>query len=130
MKMRREHRVPLPRQAISLLRELHSLTGNGELVFPSIRSNSRSMSENTLNAALRRMGYGKDEVCSHGFRATFSTIANESKKWTPDAIERHIAHVEKNTVRRAYNRAQFWDERVEMAQWWADLLDELRAGGL
>ena len=129
MKMRREHRVPLSRQAICLLRELHALTGDGELVFPSIRSNSRPMSENTLNAALRRMGYAKDEVVAHGFRATFSTIANKSGKWNPDAIEAALAHVENNSVRRAYNRAQFWDERVEMVQWWADLLDELRAGG-
>lgn len=129
MKMRREHRVPLSRQAISLLRELYSLTGDGELVFQSIRSRSCPMSENTLNAALRRMGYAKDEVVAHGFRATFSTIANESGKWNPDAIEAALAHVEKNSVRRVYNRAQFWDERVEMAQWWADLLDELRAGG-
>ena len=87
------------------------------------------MCENTLNAALRRMGYAKDEVVSHGFRATFSTITNESGKWNPDAIEAALAHVENNSVRRAYNRAQFWDERVEMAQWWADLLDELRVGG-
>ena len=129
MKMRREHRVPLSRQAICLLRELHALTGDGELVFPSIRSNSRPMSENTLNAALRRMGYAKDEVVAHGFRATFSTIANEFGKWNPDAIEAALAHVENNSVRRAYNRVQFWDERVEMVQWWADLLDELRAGG-
>ena len=83
MKMRRDHRVPLPRQAISHLRELHSLTGDGELVFPSIRSNSRPMSENTLNAALRRMGYAKDEVVAHGFRATFSTIANEFREMEP-----------------------------------------------
>jgi integrase len=129
MKMRREHRVPLSRQAISLLRELYSLTGDGELVFQSIRSRSCPMSENTLNAALRRMGYAKDEVVAHGFRATFSTFANESGKWNPDAIEAALAHVENNSVRRAYNRAQFWDERVEMAQWWADLLDELKAGG-
>jgi integrase len=67
-------------------------------------------------------------VVAHGFRATFSTFANESGKWNPDAIEAALAHVENNSVRRAYNRAQFWDERVEMAQWWADLLDELRAG--
>jgi integrase len=127
MKMRREHRVPLPRQAITLLRELHALTGGGELVFPSIRSISRPMSENTLNAALRRMGYAGDEVVSHGFRATFSTIANEFGKWNPDAIERQLAHVENNSVRRAYNRAEFWDERVAMAQWWADLLDQLKA---
>ncbi len=127
MKMRREHRVPLPRQAITLLRQLHAFTGGGELVFPSIRSASRPISENTLNAALRRMGYSKDEVCSHGFRATFSTIANESGKWNPDAIEAALAHVENNSVRRAYNRAEFWDERMRLAQWWADLLDQLKA---
>ncbi len=129
MKMRREHRVPLPRQAIAVLRELHAITGAGELVFPSIRTASRPISENTLNAALRRIGYAKDEVTSHGFRATFSTLANESGKWNPDAIERALAHVESSNVRRAYLRADFWDERVAMAQWWAELLDELRAMG-
>ncbi|WP_083967235.1 integrase arm-type DNA-binding domain-containing protein, partial [Methylosinus sp. R-45379] len=126
MKMRREHRVPLPRQALAILRRLHGLTGGGELVLPSVRSASRPISENTLNAALRRMGYASDEVTSHGFRATFSTIANESGKWKPDAIERALAHVENNDVRRAYHRAEYWEERVAMAQWWADLLDELR----
>ena len=127
MKMRREHRVPLPRQAIGVLRDLHALTGTGAFLFPSVRSAARPISENTLNAALRRMGYAKDEVVSHGFRATFSTIANESGQWNPDAIERALAHVENNSVRRAYLRADFWDERVAMAQWWADLLDELKA---
>jgi integrase len=87
MKMRREHRVPLPRKATSLLRDLRALTGDGELVFPSIRSTSRPMSENTLNAALRRMGYAKDEVVAHGFRATFSTFANESGNGTPTPLK-------------------------------------------
>jgi integrase len=128
MKMRREHRVPLPRQAVTILRTLHTLTGRGEFVFPSIRTAARPISENTLNAALRRMGYTQDEVTAHGFRATFSTIANESGKWNADAIERALAHVENNNVRRAYMRAEFWEERVAMGQWWADLLDELRTG--
>jgi integrase len=125
-KMRREHRAPLPRQAVDILRRLHSLTGGGALVFPSVRSIARPISENTLNAALRRMDYSSDEVTSHGFRATFSTFANESGKWNADAIERALAHVENDGVRRAYHRAEYWDERVAMAQWWADLLDELR----
>lgn len=128
-KMRREHRVPLPTQAVAILRQLHGLTGGGELVFPSIRSTSRPISENTLNAALRRIGYASDEVTSHGFRATFSTIANESGKWSADAIERALAHVDSDSVRRAYHRAEYWEERVAMAQWYADLLDELRVMG-
>jgi integrase len=126
MKMRREHRVPLPHQAVEILRALHRSTGRGELVFPSVRSSQRPISENTLNAALRRMGYGKDEATAHGFRSTFSTIANEAGKWNSDAIERALAHIENNDVRRAYLRAEYWDERVAMAQWWADLLDKLR----
>lgn len=128
-KMRREHRVPLPTQAIAILRQLHGLTGGGKLVFPSIRSMSRPISENTLNAALRRIGYASDEVTAHGFRATFSTIANESGKWSADAIERALAHVDSDAIRRAYHRAEYWEERVAMAQWYADLLDELRVAG-
>lgn len=112
-----------------MLRDLHALTGTGAFLFPSVRSAARPISENTLNAGLRRMGYAKDEVTSHGFRATFSTIANESGKRNPDAIERALAHVENNSVRRAYLRAKFWAERAALAQWWADLLDELKASG-
>lgn len=130
MKMRREHRVPLPHQAVGILRYLYGLTGGGELTFPSVRSTLRPISENTLNAALRRLGYASDEVTAHGFRATFSTIANESGKWNADAIERALAHVENNDVRRAYLRAEYWDERVAMAQWYADLLDQLRLSGV
>jgi integrase len=127
-KMRREHMVPLPRQALEILRELRAATGRGELLFPSIRSAHRPMSDNTLNAALRRLGYGKDEVTAHGFRATASTLLNESGRFSPDAIERALAHQDPDPVRRAYARGSFWKERVEMAQWWADHLDTLRKG--
>lgn len=127
MKMRRPHQSPLPQQAVSILRELHAITGSGRLVFPSIRTVLRPISENTLNAALRRLGYTKDEVTSHGFRATASTMLNESGLWNPDAIERQLAHVESNKVRAAYARGEHWDERVRMLQWWADELDRLKA---
>ena len=127
MKMRRPHRVPLPNHALSLLEELRPLTGNGRYLFPSLRSVQRPMSENTLNAALRRMGYTGEEMTSHGFRATFSTLANESGLWNPDAIERQLAHVEANAVRRAYARGEHWEERVRMAEWWAGFLDECKA---
>ena len=128
MKMRRPHRVPLPTKALKLLRELKALTGATEYLLPSLISTKRVMSENTLNTALRRIGFGKDEMTSHGFRASFSTLANESGLWNPDAIERALAHLESNEVRRAYARGEHWDERVRMAAWWAGLLDELRAG--
>ncbi|WP_417279343.1 tyrosine-type recombinase/integrase [Celeribacter sp.] len=126
MKMRRDHNVPLPAQAIALLDELRMITGNGEFLFPSLRSWHRPMSENTLNAALRRMGYSGDEMTAHGFRASFSTLANESGLWNPDAIEAALAHVERNEVRRAYNRGLYWDERVKLADWWAGYLDALK----
>lgn len=128
MKMRRDHNVPLPDQAIALLDELRMITGNGDLLFPSLRSWQRPMSENTLNAALRRMGYSGDEMTAHGFRASFSTLTNESGLWNPDAIEAALAHVERNEVRKAYNRGLYWEERVKLADWWAGKLDELRAG--
>jgi len=128
-KMRREHHVPLPPQALEILSELQGITGDGQLVFPSVRSIRRYMSENTLNAALRRMGYSKDEVTAHGFRATASTLLNESGLWAPDVIERQLAHVDSNEVRRAYARGDHWDERIRMMAWWADLLDSLRIGG-
>jgi integrase len=127
MKMRRPHRVPLPDQAITLLEELRPLTGSGTYLFPSLRSWQRPMSENTLNAALRRIGYSCDEMTAHGFRASFSMLANESGLWNPDAIERALAHVEGNAVRRAYARGEHWDERVRLADWWAGYLDTLRA---
>ena len=128
MKMRIEHAVPLPDRAVTLLMELKEETGHGRLLFPSTRSFHRPISENTLNGALRRLGYTGQEMTSHGFRATFSTLANESGLWHPDAIERALAHVERNEVRRAYARGAHWDERVRMAEWWAGFLEELRAG--
>jgi integrase len=126
MKMRRPHRVPLAPQALDVLKRLHALTGKGKLLFPSVRSLHRCMSENTINAALRRMGYGKDEMTGHGFRSAASSMLNESGLWNPDAIEAQLAHVENNAVRRAYARADFWDERVKMMTWWADRLDAMR----
>ena len=127
MKMRRDHFVPLTDQAIKLLDELRAVTGECEYLFPSLRSWHRPMSENTMNAALRRMGYSGDEMSAHGFRATFSTLANESGLWNPDAIERALAHQERNEVRRAYARGEHWDERVKLSVWWAGKLDDFRS---
>ena len=128
MKARTEHVVPLSRQALDVLAQARALTGNGHYVFPSIRTHLRPMSENTVNAALRRLGYSNDEMTGHGFRAMASTLLNESGRWSPDAIDRALAHKDKNAVRAAYHRGQHWQERVDMAQWWADHLDTLRTG--
>jgi len=127
MKMRRPHRVPLPGQAIEQLNELHRHTGTSKLLFPSARSWKKPMSENTLNAALKRMGYSSDQITAHGFRATFSTFANESGLWAADAVERALAHLEGNEVRRAYVRGEHWEERVRMADWWAKELDIMKS---
>jgi integrase len=130
MKMRRPHRVPLARQPLAILRELKQITGDGRWLFPSVRTFARPISENTLNAALRRLGYGSEEMCTHGFRGMASTRLNEMGRWNPDAIERQLAHQEANAVRRAYTHgAEFWAERVEMMQAWADYLDRLQEGG-
>lgn len=126
MKMRRPHQVPLSKQAIAVLKDLREITGGGDLLLPSVRATDRPISDNTLNAALRRMGYAKDEATAHGFRATASSLLNECCKWHPDAIERQLAHIENNDVRRAYVRGEHWDERVKMMQWWADYLDDLK----
>lgn len=126
MKMGREHKVPLSKQVLDLLERLYAITGNSRYLFPSVRSNDRPISENTVNAALRRLGYNKTEMTGHGFRALASTLLNESRKWHPDAIERQLAHVENNDVRRAYLRGAHWAERVRMMQYWSDHLDKLR----
>ena len=126
--MRKLHHVPLSRQVIELFRELHRATGPAGYVFPSIRTRTRPMSENTINAGLRRLGYTSDEMTGHGFRAMASTLLNESGKWHPDAIERALAHGDTDKVRAAYHRGAHWKERVEMAQWWSDHLDMLRKG--
>ncbi|MFG1299152.1 integrase arm-type DNA-binding domain-containing protein [Xanthobacter sp. V3C-3] len=128
-KMRRQHRTPLPRQAIAILKELRPFTDRGpdSLVFHATTSVLKPISENTLNVAIRRLGFTAEEMTSHGFRAAFATLANESRMWHPDAIERQLAHVEGNNVRRAYTRGEHWEERITMMQWWADDLDHLRA---
>ena len=125
MKMKRDHIVPLADQAIQILEEIKPLTGNGRYVFPSVLTTGRPMSDNTINSALRRLGYSKDEMTGHGFRSMASTVLNENS-WTPDAIERQLAHVEGNSIRAAYNYAEHLEERRRMMQWWADYLDGLR----
>lgn len=128
MKGRVEHAVPLSRQAIALLDAARGLSGHGRYVFPSIRSGLRPMSENTVNGALRRLGFTGDEMTAHGFRAMASTLLNESGRWSSDAIERALAHKDRDAIRAAYHRGPHWAERVAMAQWWADHLDLLRVG--
>jgi integrase len=127
MKMGEQHIVPLSRQALAILRELQPLTGHARYLFPSLRTRERPISENTLNAALRRLGYSKDEMTAHGFRAMASTLLNE-QGFPPDVIELQLAHAERNKVRAAYNRAQRLEERRRMIQAWADYLDGLRTG--
>lgn len=128
MKMGEQHIVPLSRQAVAILRELHILTGSGRYVFPSLLSAERPMSDNTINGALRRLGYGSDEQTGHGFRSMASTLLNE-QGFSPDVIELQLAHQERNKVRAAYNRATRLAERRQMMQVWADYLEGLRAGG-
>ncbi|MEL7488791.1 MAG: integrase arm-type DNA-binding domain-containing protein [Pseudomonadota bacterium] len=126
MKMRRAHKVPLPKQAIDILQELKRQSFDTALAFPGPRSIHRPISDNAMTSALRNMGYTKEQVVPHGFRATASTLLNESGKWKPDAIERQLAHQEQNEVRRVYARGEHWEERVNMMQWWADYLDQLK----
>ncbi len=129
MKMRDPHVVPLSKQALELLGAAHVLSAGQRYVFSSLYPGNRPMSENTINAALRRLGYSGREMTAHGFRAMASTLLNESGKWSPDAIERALAHKDANAVRGTYHRGSHWDERVEMAQWWSDYLDRLKVGG-
>ena len=134
MKMRNEHLVPLSRQTLELIELLHGMTGKYDLVFPSERDRSREMSDNTMRRAIFKLGYdgtqkGKSKAVPHGFRATASSILNESG-FNPDAIERQLAHMERNSVRAAYTyHARYLDERRTMMQWWADYLDEMRVSG-
>lgn len=128
MKSRETHIVPLSSQALAILAELRPLTGQGPHLFPSVRTSARPMSDNTVNAALRRMGYTRDEMTGHGFRTIASTLLNEHG-WHRDAIERQLAHGERDQVRAAYNYAEHLPERRKMMQWWADHLAGLAAGG-
>lgn len=127
-KMRRAHTIPLSRQALAILETIEHDAEYSRFLFPSLRSVDRPMSENTINAALRRMGFAQDEMTGHGFRAMAATLLNEMGLWHPDAIERQLAHCDNNAVRRAYTRGEYWDERVRMMQHWSDHLDFLRDG--
>lgn len=126
MKMRSPHIVPLAKQSVSVLRELQPLTGEGRLLFPGAMNKERAMSENTVNGALRRLGYSGEEITGHGFRSMASTLLNE-QGWNRDAIERQLSHAERDAVRAAYNYAEHLPERREMMQAWADYLDSLAA---
>ncbi len=126
MKMRAPHIVPLSSQAALILKELHALTGRSQFVFPGARTNGRPMSENAVLGALRRLGFSKDEMTGHGFRSMASTLLNE-QGWNRDAIERQLAHAERDSVRAAYNYAEHLPERRKMMQHWADYLDSLTA---
>ncbi|WP_421702340.1 tyrosine-type recombinase/integrase [Aliiroseovarius sp.] len=126
MKMRREHKVPLSDQAFEIVMENWSEIKGVELLFPSLISNRKLVSENAFNTVLRRLGYSGDEVTAHGFRVTASTILN-SREYNPDVIEAILAHQDPNAIRRTYNRTTYWDQRVEMMQIWANLCDGLRA---
>jgi len=132
-KMRREHVKYLVPMAVQILRDLRRETGSNYRVFPSSIARDKPISENTLNQALRRMGFEKDQHTSHGFRASASTLLNESGLWDKDAIEAELAHVGADQVRRAYHRALYWDERVKMAEWWAGQILKMvkndRSGG-
>lgn len=128
MKMRADHIVPLSSQALAILAEIQPLTGGGRYVFPSERSTAQPMSENTINAALRRLGYSKDEIVGHGFRAMARTLLDEVLGFRVELIEHQLAHEVKDPLGRAYNRTKHLDERGRMMQAWADYLDGLKAG--
>lgn len=134
MKMKTDHIVPLSRQAIAILKLLQPLTGDGELLFPSERRRHEVMSDNTMRRAIFKLGYdgnteGKSKCVPHGFRATASSILNESG-WNPDAIERQLSHMERDGVRAAYtHHARYLDERKKMMQWWANFLDDAKHSG-
>jgi integrase len=127
MKMAQPHLVPLSEQAVAILTELHSLTGRSRYVFPGARSNKRPMSDNAILAALRRMGFAKDEMSGHGFRAMARTILDEVLHFRPDYIEHQLAHAVRDPNGRAYNRTAHLPERRKMMQAWADYLDTLKA---
>jgi integrase len=127
MKMKREHKIPLPRQAVEILTELHCITGRGELLFPGLRSYTRPLSDGALGAALRTMGFAQDVHSPHGFRATAATLLNECGEFSVSGIEAALAHQDPDKVRAAYTRGAYWAERVAIAQWWADRCDEMRA---
>jgi len=125
MKMARPHIVPLSSQAVEIFKVMQPITGQGRYVFPSVRSKDRPMSENTITAALRRMGFTKDEMTAHGFRGMASTLLHENG-FKSEVIEIQLAHAERNKVKAAYNHAEYLAERADMMNWWANYLDSLR----
>ena len=129
MKMRRAHDVPLSQQALNILQDIWSLSDTGDLVLPSIRSPKKPLSEGAMISALRRLGYTKEEMSPHGFRSAASTILNE-RGFNSDVIEAALAHQDENEIRRAYNRATYWPERVKMLQSWADLLEQFKSASV
>jgi integrase len=122
------HKVPLAPQAIAILGELHSLTGAGlgGLCFPGVRKVTSPISEVSGLAAMHRLGYAPGDVTQHGFRSSFSRLTNQFGLWHEDAIERQLAHTEGWKQRKAYHRAEYWDERVNLMRWWADQCDAMR----
>jgi len=124
MKTKQEHIIPLTKSALEILIEVQKFTGDGEYIFPSDRNPNRPFSDTTLNKALTRMGYDSSKLVTHGFRAMFSTVANEQSSFRSEVIETQLAHKVGNEVSRAYNRAQYLQERKELMQWWSDYLDE------
>ena len=128
MKMRQPHLVPLSSQAMEILRELYPLTGQGKYLFPCVRTPSRPMSDNTINSALKRLGYDSTEMTTHGFRATARTILDETLGFRPDIIEHQLAHAVKDPNGRAYNRTSHLSAGKEMMQKWADFLDKIAEG--
>ncbi len=128
MKLGEMHIVPLAPQAVDIMRAIQPLTGSGRFVFPSMRTVTRPISEGTVNAALRWLGFSKEDMTGHGFRTMASTLLNE-QGWHPDLIELQLAYAERNKVRAAYNRAQRLDERRKMMKTWGDYLDTLKNGG-
>jgi integrase len=129
MKMRQPHLVPLARQTLDVLRELQQITGHTRYLFPSVRSDTQPMSEATINAAIRRMGYEKNQMCAHGFRGMASSVLNE-KGFNRDWIERQLAHSPMDKVRAAYLHTEFLKGRCRMMNWWADYLDGLKDNAL
>jgi integrase len=129
-KMRRPHDVPLSAQAVEIIQGMKVFSGDQRYVFASHMSGKTVLSENSMNSALRRMGFASSEHTAHGFRSTASTLLNESQLFDADVIEAQLAHQEAKKVRRIYNRAEYWDERVRMMQWWADEVDRMLASPL
>ncbi|WP_430427914.1 tyrosine-type recombinase/integrase [Parasphingorhabdus sp.] len=127
-KMRKPHRVPLTRQVLVIIDELREVSGFRRFLFRAQGKRDRPMCENTINLALRRMGFDGKTMTAHGFRAMASTLLNEQGRWNPDAIARQLGHAERDDVRRAYARRKHWEERIEMMRSWSDYLDQLRSG--